>query len=111
MSDAGVLGRRRSGILLHPTSLPGDGVGDLGPVAHAFVDWLADAGQSLWQLLPLVATGEGGSPYNALSAFAGNTALLSPRLLHDDGLLEADEIECPAPAWTSAPWGAGRTGC
>jgi 4-alpha-glucanotransferase len=95
MSEAGVLGRRRSGILLHPTSLPGDGVGDLGPEAHAFVDWLADAGQSLWQVLPLVATGEGGSPYNALSAFAGNTALLSPRLLHDDGLLEADEIECP----------------
>ncbi|HEX8693780.1 MAG TPA: 4-alpha-glucanotransferase [Longimicrobium sp.] len=95
MSDAGVVGRRAGGILLHPTSLPGDGVGDLGPAAHRFVDWLAEAGQAYWQVLPLVATNEGGSPYNALSAFAGNVSLLSPRLLVDDGLLEEDEVACP----------------
>ncbi|HYJ79031.1 MAG TPA: 4-alpha-glucanotransferase [Longimicrobiaceae bacterium] len=88
--------RRRAGILLHPTSLPGPGVGDLGPEAYRFADWLAEAGQSLWQVLPLVATGEGGSPYNALSAFAGNPLLLSPRGLVDDGLLEEDETEAPA---------------
>ena len=62
---------------LHPTSLPGDGTGDLGAHAYRFVDWLAAAGQTLWQVLPLVAVGEGGSPYNGLSAFAGNTLLLS----------------------------------
>lgn len=90
-----VTATRASGILLHPTSLPGDGIGDLGPEAHRFVDWLSEAGQRYWQLLPLVATNEGGSPYNALSAFAGNTMLLSPRLLVDDGLLEADEAACP----------------
>jgi 4-alpha-glucanotransferase len=95
MSEARVTGRRASGVLLHPTSLPGDGVGDLGPEAHRFVDWLVEAGQSFWQVLPLAATGEGGSPYNALSAFAGNVALLSPRLMLDDGLLEEDETECP----------------
>src|ERR1700741_3268049 len=86
---------RRAGILLHPTSLPGPGGGDLGPEAQRFVDWLADAGQSLWQVLPLVATGEGGSPYDALSAFAGNPLLLSPRALVDDGLLEEDEAIPP----------------
>src|SRR5918997_495297 len=100
MSDAGVVGRRASGILLHPTSLPGDGVGDLGPAAHRFVDWLAEAGQAYWQVLPPGATNEGGpneggSPYNALSAFAGNVSLLSPRRLVDDGLLEEDEVACP----------------
>jgi 4-alpha-glucanotransferase len=91
----GVTGRRASGILLHPTSLPGPAVGDLGEHAHRFVDWLAEAGQSLWQVLPLVATDEGGSPYNGLSAFAGNTLLLSPSLLVEDGLLEADETWAP----------------
>jgi 4-alpha-glucanotransferase len=95
MSERPVTDGRASGILLHPTSLPGDGVGDLGDPGRAFVDWLADAGQTLWQVLPLVATNEGGSPYNALSAFAGNTLLLSPALLVDDELLERDEVECP----------------
>ena len=95
MSERPITEGRASGILLHPTSLPGSGVGDLGPAAYRFVDWLAEAGQRLWQVLPLVAVNEGGSPYNALSAFAGNTLLLSPEGLVRDGLLEEDEAECP----------------
>jgi 4-alpha-glucanotransferase len=91
-----VTGERRSGILLHPTSLPGDGTGDLGAHAWRFVDWLALAGQTLWQVLPLVAVGEGGSPYNGLSAFAGNVLLLSPDLLVEDALLDEDEARVPA---------------
>jgi len=91
-----VTGERRSGILLHPTSLPGDGTGDLGAHAYRFVDWLAAAGQTLWQLLPLVAVGEGGSPYNGLSAFAGNTLLLSADLMVEDALLDEDEARPPA---------------
>ena len=90
------IGARASGILLHPTSLPGPGTGDLGEHAFRFVDWLADAGQSLWQLLPLVAVNEGGSPYNALSAFAGNPLLVSPAELHLHGLLPADAARPPA---------------
>ncbi|HEX9939200.1 MAG TPA: 4-alpha-glucanotransferase [Longimicrobium sp.] len=90
-----VTGERRSGILLHPTSLPGDAVGDLGAQAYRFVDWLALAGQTLWQLLPLVAVGAGGSPYNGLSAFAGNTLLISPDLLVEDALLDEDEARPP----------------
>lgn len=90
-----VTGERRSGILLHPTSLPGDGVGDLGAQAYRFVDWLALAGQTLWQVLPLVAVGQGGSPYNGLSAFAGNTLLVSADLLVEDALLDEDEARAP----------------
>lgn len=79
---------RSSGVLLHPTSLPGWGIGDLGGPAYRFVDWLADAGQSYWQILPLVPVDDGGSPYNGLSAMAGNTLLVSPDLLVRDGLLD-----------------------
>ncbi|HVH89368.1 MAG TPA: 4-alpha-glucanotransferase [Terriglobales bacterium] len=69
---------RSSGILLHPTSLPGPyGVGDLGPAAFKFADCLAHAGQSIWQMLPLGPTGYGNSPYQCLSAFAGNPLLIS----------------------------------
>ncbi|HEY3581340.1 MAG TPA: 4-alpha-glucanotransferase, partial [Pyrinomonadaceae bacterium] len=76
---------RASGILLHPTSLPGGfGVGDLGPEAYRFVDFLVSAGQSLWQVLPLGPTGYGDSPYACYSAFAGNTLLISPGLLDTD---------------------------
>ncbi|MDR0786894.1 MAG: 4-alpha-glucanotransferase [Gemmatimonadota bacterium] len=82
--DAG----RTSGILLHPTSLPGWGIGDLGHAAFRFVDWLVDAGQRYWQILPLVAVDDGGSPYNGLSAMAGNTLLVSPEMLIRDGLLD-----------------------
>lgn len=90
-----VMGERRSGILLHPTSLPGDGIGDLGAQAYRFVDWLALAGQTLWQVLPLVAVDGGGSPYNGLSAFAGNALLLSADLLVEDGLLDDEEARPP----------------
>jgi 4-alpha-glucanotransferase len=80
---------RASGILLHPTSLPGPfGIGDLGPEAYKFVDFLVEAGQKLWQVLPLGPTGYGDSPYACYSAFAGNTLLISPEQLVDDGLLE-----------------------
>ncbi|HET9478598.1 MAG TPA: 4-alpha-glucanotransferase, partial [Pyrinomonadaceae bacterium] len=82
---------RASGILLHPTSLPGSfGVGDLGPEAYKFVDFLESAGQSLWQVLPLGPTGYGDSPYMCLSAFAGNTALISPERLVAEGLVDTD---------------------
>jgi 4-alpha-glucanotransferase len=95
MHESAVIGPRASGILLHPTSLPGPGTGDLGEQAFRFVDWLADAQQSLWQLLPLVAVNEGGSPYNALSAFAGNPLLISPAELHLHGLLPAEAAAAP----------------
>ena len=69
---------RSSGILLHPTSLPGRfGIGDLGPEAYKFVDFLAAAGQRIWQVLPLGPTGYGDSPYQLFSAFAGNPLLIS----------------------------------
>src|SRR5690348_4899985 len=82
---------RASGILLHPTSLPGGfSVGDLGPEAYKFVDFLVSAGQSLWQVLPLGPTGYGDSPYACYSAFAGNTLLISPDDLVARGLLDTD---------------------
>lgn len=85
---------RSSGILLHPTSLPGHfGVGDLGDEAYGFVDFLASSGQSLWQVLPLGPTGYGDSPYSSYSAFAGNTLLISPELLVKEGLLAASELK------------------
>lgn len=84
---------RRSGILLHPTSLAGPyGIGDLGPEAYRFVDWLADAGQSLWQVLPLGPTGYGDSPYQNFSAFAGNPLLISPQRLGEEGLLSQEAL-------------------
>src|SRR5687768_11452381 len=80
--------RRASGLLLHPTSLPGPyGSGDLGREAHAFADFLAAAGQRWWQVLPVGPPGEGHSPYSAASAFAGHPALVSPDVLVERGLL------------------------
>ncbi len=77
---------RSAGLLVHPTSLPGSfGIGDLGPEASRFLDWAASAGQSVWQILPLGPTGDGGSPYDTLSAFAGNPLLISPRAMKDAG--------------------------
>jgi 4-alpha-glucanotransferase len=85
---------RASGVLLHPTSLPGRwGVGDLGPQAVRFADFLAAAGQSWWQLLPVGPTGYGNSPYMCFSAFAGNPLLVSPERLVEHGLLRPDELE------------------
>jgi 4-alpha-glucanotransferase len=84
---------RSSGILLHPTSLPGPfGVGDLGPQAYAFADFLSASAQDLWQMLPLGPTGYGDSPYACYSAFAGNTLLISPDRLVADGLLRKEEL-------------------
>ncbi|MBN1506108.1 MAG: 4-alpha-glucanotransferase [Sedimentisphaerales bacterium] len=93
-----MLRRRSSGILLHITSLPSKyGVGDFGPEAYQFVDFLSAAGQSYWQVLPLNdTTAETGySPYNCLSAFAGNPQLISPDLLVRSGLLTKSEIRDP----------------
>ncbi|HET7747321.1 MAG TPA: 4-alpha-glucanotransferase [Vicinamibacteria bacterium] len=88
---------RTSGILLHPTSLPGRwGIGDLGPEAFAFIEFLHEAGQGLWQVLPLGPTGYGDSPYQCFSAFAGNPLLVSLDRLREDGLLsEADLAGAP----------------
>ncbi len=85
---------RRSGIILHPTSLPGRfGIGDLGDAAYRFVDFLAAAGQSYWQVLPLSPTGYADSPYQGLSAFAGNPMLISPEKLVEAGHLSAADLE------------------
>lgn len=84
---------RASGVLLHPTSLASPfGIGDLGPTAYRFVDFLIAAKQSYWQVLPLGPTGFGDSPYQCFSAFAGNTSLISPETLVDEQLLTAEEI-------------------
>ncbi|OGO07560.1 MAG: 4-alpha-glucanotransferase [Chloroflexi bacterium RBG_13_60_9] len=89
---------RRAGILLHPTSLPGPfGIGDLGPQARAWVDFLADAGQTIWQILPLNPTGFGDSPYQCYSDFAGNASLVSPEAMAAEGLLTAAEQDAHPP--------------
>ncbi|MDX9784729.1 MAG: 4-alpha-glucanotransferase, partial [Spirochaetia bacterium] len=90
---------RSSGILLHPSSLPGPyGIGTLGPEAWAFIDFLAGAGIGLWQILPLGPTGYGDSPYQCLSSFAGNSNLIAPGLLAQAGLLSPEELAaCRAP--------------
>jgi 4-alpha-glucanotransferase len=84
---------RASGVLLHPTSLPGrHGSGDLGEAARHFVDWLSAAGQRLWQILPLGGTGPGHSPYMSTSAFAGNPLLVDLGDLAARGWLDADDL-------------------
>ncbi len=84
---------RNSGILLHPTSLPGRwGIGDLGSEAYRFADFLAGAGQHLWQVLPLGPTGFGDSPYQCLSVFAGNPLLISLERLAEEGFLEPFDL-------------------
>jgi 4-alpha-glucanotransferase len=91
---------RTSGILLHPTSLPGPyGIGELGPEARAFLDFLRETRQGLWQILPLGPTGYGDSPYQCFSAFAGNPLLVSLDLLKKDGLLSASDL-AKKPAFT-----------
>ncbi|MBK9008541.1 MAG: 4-alpha-glucanotransferase [Anaerolineae bacterium] len=84
---------RAGGILIHPTSFPSPyGIGDLGPQAYRFVDWLASSQCKLWQILPLGPTGYGDSPYQCFSAFAGNPYLISPDVLIQDGLLTQDDL-------------------
>ncbi len=88
------MANRKSGILLHPSSLPSAfGVGDFGQAAYTFLDKLADANQTLWQILPLVPTDAGGSPYSSCSAFAGNPLLISPELLLKEGLLSETDLQ------------------
>ncbi len=85
---------RSSGVLLHPTSLPGEyGMGDIGPNAYKFVDFLATAKQKLWQVLPLGPTGYGDSPYQCFSTFAGNPFLISFEKLCEEGLLNKKDAE------------------
>ncbi len=89
---------RSSGILLHPTSLPSRfGIGDLGPEAFSFVDFLSASGQSLWQVLPLGPTGYGDSPYMCFSAMAGNPLLISLEVLRDKALLSDEDLNSLAP--------------
>src|SRR5512139_556421 len=91
---------RSSGILLHPTSLPGrHGSGDLGTAAYHFVDWLATSGQKLWQILPLGGIGPGNSPYMSNSAFAGNVLLIDLDELHAHGWLLEEEL-APHPGFS-----------
>lgn len=92
---------RLSGILLHPTSFPSPyGIGDLGPGAYDFIDFLAASGQHLWQVLPLGPTGFGDSPYQGFSAFAGQPLIISPDLLIKMDLLTKEDIaSCEMPQW------------
>lgn len=89
-----MLSTRSSGILLHPTSLPGPyGSGDFGPSAFQFVDWLQRSGQTLWQVLPMGEIGPGNSPYMSSSAFAGNLLLIDLQDLVQQGWLSAEDIQ------------------
>lgn len=85
---------RKNGVLLHPTSLPGKyGIGDLGPEAFRFIDFLEESGQTLWQVLPLGPTGYGDSPYASFSTHAGNPMIISPDLLLKEGYLSDPDFE------------------
>ncbi len=87
---------RTSGVLAHPSSFPGaHGIGDLGPAAFRFLDWMELAGQRCWQIMPLNPTGYGDSPYASPSAFAGNPLLISLDWLAGDGLLDQSDIANP----------------
>ena len=101
---------RASGVLMHITSLPGPhGSGDLGPDAHRFIDFLAAAGQSWWQMLPVGPTGYGGSPYSAESAFAGNPMLIDLQRLVEDGLLPSVDQTRPRGPQLRAAFGVTPT--
>jgi 4-alpha-glucanotransferase len=89
---------RTAGILLHPTSFPGRyGIGDLGEAAYRFIDFLIEARQSIWQILPLGPTGYGDSPYQSFCTFAGNPMLISPELLVAEGYLPAEAVATVPP--------------
>src|SRR5471030_1424642 len=84
---------RATGILLHPTSFPArGGIGDFGPAAYEFADFLASASQGLWQVLPLGPPATGNSPYSSTSAFAGNPLLISLESLAEHGWLGATSL-------------------
>ena len=100
---------RRSGILMHPTSLPGrQAIGSLGPEAFAFIDLLAAAGQSVWQILPLGPTGYGHCPYSCFSAFAGNPLLISLEQLVAAGDLQAEDLSLPGSTTDRADFAAAE---
>ena len=91
-----IFNKRASGILLHPSSLPGKyGIGSLGAEAYQFVDWLSASGQKVWQMLPLGPTDWSHSPYQSYSAFAGNPDLIDLDLLVGQGYLEAEQLNDP----------------
>ena len=107
---------RLGGVLMHVTSLPSaHGIGDLGPAAYAYVDWVAAAGFSLWQMLPIGPVGYGESPYGSSSSFAIEPLLLSLDVLAADGLLTRAEVAPPAAlaaealmgifCWDALTWG------
>jgi len=86
--------QRQSGILLHPTSLPGNhGIGTFGREAYDFIDFLGEAGQKLWQILPLGPTGYGESPYQCFSSIAGNPLLINLEMLQEEGWLSKSDLE------------------
>lgn len=86
--------KRQSGVLLHPTSLPGsNGIGTIGKPAYKFIDWLADSNQKLWQILPLGPTGYGDSPYASFSTFAGNPLLIDLDMLVEKNWVEKKDIK------------------
>src|ERR1700687_252400 len=88
-----MLTQRSSGILLHPTSLHArGGIGDLGPAAYGFVNWLAAAQQTLWQILPFGPVGYGNSPYSCTSAFAGNVLMISLERLAERGYIDRSRL-------------------
>ncbi len=90
---------RFSGILVHPTSFPSPyGIGDMGPGAYDFIDFLEKSGQHLWQVLPLGPTGFGDSPYQSFSAFAGQPLIISPDKLMEENLLTKEDL-AGMPAW------------
>src|SRR5947207_3345398 len=87
---------RSTGILLHPISFPSrGGIGDFGPAAYEFLNWLADARQGLWQVLPLGPPANGNSPYSSTSAFAGNPLLISLERLAEHGWIDASRLSVP----------------
>src|SRR5690625_7310307 len=99
---------RRAGILLHPSSLPGRyGIGELGPEAQRWLDFLHAAGQRVWQVLPLGPTGYGDSPYQSFSSVAGNPPLISVERLAAEGRLTEEERETTRPA-DAGPGADGR---
>ncbi|MCL2404003.1 MAG: 4-alpha-glucanotransferase [Defluviitaleaceae bacterium] len=86
--------KRRSGILVHPTSFPSPyGIGDLGAGAYSFIDFMKAANQKLWQVLPLGPTGYGDSPYQSFSSFAGNHYLISTDILVEQGWLSTSDLQ------------------
>jgi 4-alpha-glucanotransferase len=92
-SAPAIFDRRRAGVLLHVSSLPSPhGIGDLGPAAHAFADWCAAAGLTIWQMLPVGPVGPGDSPYASTSSFAGEPLFISLELLVREGLLKPADL-------------------